>query len=197
MAVTGGDDGWLTLFFVICWKNWNWRNEMVHGTALPNMIVKKSIIGELVRNIHDAWSHALGNMPQKISMQIDVAWQFPIELWGVLRGLELTWREGYRNIIIESDSSSVITVLTMNGEAVRECHLIARIRTWLNRSWSVNLMHTYREGNVCVNWMTNSILDLEDHIPFKIWRDPPPGIQHLLFGDLTVVDRSRTVVCRF
>ncbi|XP_061347266.1 uncharacterized protein LOC133292825 [Gastrolobium bilobum] len=193
----GITNGWRNLFFVICWKNWKWRNELVHGSAFPCLNVRKRIICSSARDINNALASAQERLPVKFSMKMDITWQYPTdgsviinidgavrgnpglaacgglirnsqgrwlggfayklgicssfkaELWGVLRGLELAWNEGFRNIIIESDSSSVITVLTKSGVAVRECHLIARIQTWINRSWSVTLMHTYREGNVC------------------------------------------------
>ncbi|XP_061369203.1 uncharacterized protein LOC133312077 [Gastrolobium bilobum] len=194
---------------------WMWRNDHVHGNVLPLVTVRESTICNLVRDIKDAsfpgdgvvkintdgvargnpglaaygglirnsQGRWLGGFAYKLGLLCS---SFKAELWGVLRGLELAWNEGNRNIIIESDSSSVITVLTRSGEAVRECHLIARFRTWINKSWSMTFMHTYREENICADWLENYIIDMEEHILYQIWRDLPPGSQHLLFGDLTL-----------
>lgn len=36
---------------------------------------------------------------------------FPVELSGILYGLDLAWRKGFRKLIVEIDSHSVITIL--------------------------------------------------------------------------------------
>ena len=49
------------------------------------------------------------------------------ELWGVLRGLEMAWEAGWRHVVVESDCQSVIALLSKQGNAARESHLVARV----------------------------------------------------------------------
>ncbi|XP_061374265.1 uncharacterized protein LOC133316529 [Gastrolobium bilobum] len=107
----------------------------------------------------------------------------------------MAWSVGYRNVIIENDSSSVITLLTKNGVAICECLLISRIRIWVQRNWAVSFQHTYREGNSCADWLANSILDDREHISKRIWWEPPLCIRLLLMADLASVSRPHDVVC--
>ncbi|XP_061371166.1 uncharacterized protein LOC133313770 [Gastrolobium bilobum] len=107
----------------------------------------------------------------------------------------MAWSSGYRNVMIESDSSSVITLLSMNGIAIRECHLISRIRIWIQKDWTVSFRHTFREDNTVADWLANFLLDDQEQPDKRVWWDPPPGVYFLLFADLASVCRPREVVC--
>ncbi|XP_061355409.1 probable glycosyltransferase At3g07620 [Gastrolobium bilobum] len=50
------------------------------------------------------------------------------EFWGIIKSQDMAWAGGWRKVIIESDSSNAVAVLTKNGEAARESYLVSRIR---------------------------------------------------------------------
>ncbi|XP_061362078.1 uncharacterized protein LOC133305853 [Gastrolobium bilobum] len=91
-----------------------------NGAAKGNLGL--TAYGGLMRDTHGNWLSGFG-------FKFGICSSFKAEFWGVLRGLELLWNVGYQNVIIESDSSSLITVLISPGVAVREGQLVFRIRT--------------------------------------------------------------------
>ena len=34
-----------------------------------------------------------------------------VEMWGILEGLKLAWKAGFRNVMVESDSQSAVLLL--------------------------------------------------------------------------------------
>ncbi|XP_061350478.1 uncharacterized protein LOC133295652 [Gastrolobium bilobum] len=107
----------------------------------------------------------------------------------------MAWNVGFRKVVIESDSSSVVTVLTRSGATVRENQLISRIRTWLDRSWSVFVQHTLREANTCADWLANFIIDHGNQDDRLVWGEPPPGLIPLLNANMASVGRPRVLGC--
>ncbi|XP_061357806.1 uncharacterized protein LOC133302094 [Gastrolobium bilobum] len=101
--------------------------------------------------------------------------------------------EGYQNVILESDSSSAITMLTSGSAAVCEIHLVSRIRTCLKKDWIVRLHRTYKEGNMCSDWLTNFILDEGDLADQVAFQEPLGGIHFLYLADIVTVGRDRAV----
>ncbi|XP_061350685.1 uncharacterized protein LOC133295841 [Gastrolobium bilobum] len=133
------------------WKIWSWRNEVRHGTTILDLSIRERIISNLVRKVDQAFNSSNSHQLGRRTVVVNIAWQFSeagcvkintdgaargnlafkAELWGILCGLELAWSEGFCYIEIESDSKSAIYVLTKDGIAVREGHLITWIQTWL------------------------------------------------------------------
>jgi len=77
-------------------------------------------------------------------------------MWGMYLRMQLAWRQGFHNLQVESDSKTLVTLITrkvkINGKPPT---LIRRIQDLLNLNWQVHFNHTWREGNRSADWMTN------------------------------------------
>ncbi|KAK4282627.1 hypothetical protein QN277_013982 [Acacia crassicarpa] len=142
--------------------------------------------GVVIRNTHGCW---LGGY----AFRLGICSAYKAELWGMLHGLEEAWQAGFRRVILESDSLIAVTVLTRGGGAIRESRLISRIRTWMNKEWEVQLQHTYREGNMCADWIANYMFDPNIQSDKIFFEEPPGGILLLYQADLAAVGRERFV----
>lgn len=78
------------------------------------------------------------------------------EIWGVYYGLNLAWMEGYRRIVVSSDSKTTLHLLQNN---IQLCHpltpLIMNCRSLMSRDWILRFEHTYREDNRVANGLAN------------------------------------------
>ncbi|XP_061366910.1 uncharacterized protein LOC133310048 [Gastrolobium bilobum] len=185
----------------------------MHGASLTPVFVKENLIRNFAKDVEKAANKCINLASDRRIIVADISWQFPnsgavkvntdrvacgnpspAACGGVIYD-ECAWNAGYRNIIIENDSTSVPTVLTRNGAAVRENHLISHIQTWIDKIWSVTFRHTLRESNSCVDWLANFILDYEGQENYLIWHEPPTSIQFLLLADLSAVGRPRALSC--
>ncbi|XP_061344134.1 uncharacterized protein LOC133290088 [Gastrolobium bilobum] len=79
------------------------------GTARGNP--GPAACGGVIRDSSGRWLHGF-------ACKLGVCSAFKAELRGILRGLKIAWGEGFHNIEVESDSKSVISVLTKDGAAV-------------------------------------------------------------------------------
>jgi ribonuclease HI len=81
---------------------------------------------------------------------------FIAELWGVVEGLRLAHRLGFKKVELNIDSEAVVHVVN-NGisSSVMGYSLLQRIRNLLSMDWTVEMKHTYREANKCAHGMTN------------------------------------------
>ncbi|KAJ1416257.1 Ribonuclease H domain [Sesbania bispinosa] len=70
------------------------------------------------------------------------------ELHAIWKGLELCWRLNFRNVLCLTDSLLAVELVQ---KGVDHYHLYATIiyevRALLNRDWTVEVVHTLREGN--------------------------------------------------
>ncbi|CAN1181660.1 Putative ribonuclease H protein At1g65750 [Linum perenne] len=69
------------------------------------------------------------------------------EMRGAIEGMHRAWEAGFRNVVLQLDSRSVIS-LFMNGDEERHQHglEVARFRELRDRNWNLEIQHTYREG---------------------------------------------------
>lgn len=104
---------------------------------------------------------------------------FTAEIWGILVGLQVAWDKRIRHFIVESDSAIIISCLQGNDAKGSKSYFY----------WHVILSHTYREGNICADWLANwSIMrELGVHL-----LDNPPGE----LGSLLLSDVSGAVIPR-
>jgi L1 cell adhesion molecule like protein len=74
------------------------------------------------------------------------------ELWGILEGLRLAWRLGFRRVELGSDSLSGIKRLSGEESNISEgWSMLKHIRRLLQMEWDVKVCHTYREANRCAD----------------------------------------------
>ncbi|XP_061359612.1 uncharacterized protein LOC133303675 [Gastrolobium bilobum] len=107
----------------------------------------------------------------------------------------MVWEESWKNLIVESDPTSGIAILSKNGVAPRESHLVARIRAWFQKDWRIHLVHRYKEENHCADsdWLANYPLDNLTVPNMSVFCFLPFQIQSVLIADLAFVYRVRTV----
>ncbi|CAN1188822.1 Putative ribonuclease H protein At1g65750 [Linum perenne] len=76
------------------------------------------------------------------------------ELRGISAGLKLAWEAGFRRILVQSDSRSVISLI-LNDEAPTHQHTgeVLLIRSLVRREWDVSFSHVYREANKSADFL--------------------------------------------
>ena len=111
------------------------------------------------------------------------------ELWGALYGLDLAWRAGRRNVILELDSMSAIQLIQKNvNRSHPHATVIARVKKLLARSWEVRLRHIYREAN------SLALLGHSCELGVTFYSSPPLGIDFVLRDDVGGVAHPRLIV---
>ena len=80
---------------------------------------------------------------------------------GSLSGVDMVWREGISHLIVKSDSKVFIDMVTNNCKINGTIpSLVQRIQEILRREWHTQVIHTWREGNICSDWLANFSLSL-------------------------------------
>ncbi|XP_027350466.1 TMV resistance protein N-like [Abrus precatorius] len=104
------------------------------------------------------------------------------ELHTICQGLITAWDLGYRNVLVETDSSEAIHLIE---EANIEDHaygdLLAGIHSLKQRNWSLNLIHSLREDNACADILAK--LGAEQHKVYCFLADPPEQLRLALMAD--------------
>ena len=59
--------------------------------------------------------------------------------------------------------------------------VIAEIRDWLQRDWTVSISHVLREANACADFLANA--GAAGNTKLQILQEPPTGLLHLLRED--------------
>lgn len=79
-----------------------------------------------------------------------------VKIRGVYYGLQLAWNEGYKRIIISSDSQITLHLLQIKPNLSHPlAPLIASCKNLMKRNWILKLEHTFREGNRLADELTN------------------------------------------
>ena len=97
----------------------------------------------------------LGNWIISFTKNLGICSTYVAELWGIVKGLQLAWQKGFRNMILEVDLGNLISKLQDRKKNEAELSLYLQCLSLLERSWQVKLKHTPREGNNAANWMAN------------------------------------------
>jgi hypothetical protein len=62
--------------------------------------------------------------------------------------LQLPWSKGFRKIILESDSSLAVDLITNDKVIIdKNYNLIMQARYFLAKNWDIQVIHVYREAN--------------------------------------------------
>nr|GMD37695.1 LINE-type retrotransposon LIb DNA [Ipomoea batatas] len=107
---------------------------------------------------------------------------FAAELWGLREGLRLAKTKGFRRVVLEMDSESVVALL--NGDLDdHECYstLIKDCRFLLDSFEQRRLQHILREGNKCADHLAN--IGQLGEWGTVILDSPPASIEVLLAAD--------------
>lgn len=82
------------------------------------------------------------------------------EMWGVLIGLEITWRKGLRRVVVESDSKGVVDKLKSTPLSTNNPILLA-VRTLMDRDLQICFVHVPRSTNTSADLLARSSLLLD------------------------------------
>ncbi|GAU11445.1 hypothetical protein TSUD_344360 [Trifolium subterraneum] len=146
----------------------------VDGSSIGNP--GPSGYGGLIRNAYEAWVHGLfGNL--------GVTNILHAELMAINKGLLLAWELNITDLWCYSDSVAAIKLL---NEHVDEWHpyyaaIITNIKDILNRDWRVTILHTFREGNACADYLAKH--GANNNEVFSSIANPPPGLNLFLLAD--------------
>ncbi|CAN1146097.1 Putative ribonuclease H protein At1g65750, partial [Linum perenne] len=79
------------------------------------------------------------------------------EIRGVLEGIRLAWREGFRKVEVQMDSKAVIAILLDKDQSIDHSHAleVLEFRDWATRNWDLRLKHIYREANQAADYLAN------------------------------------------
>ena len=118
----------------------------MNGSALGNQGLAGA--GGLIRRSDGSWVSGF-------IRNIGITSSFAAELWGVRDGLSLEKQHNIHKIIIELDAKAVIDLLLLDNYSSICCHplstLIIDCRSLIHSFEEARLLHTYREGNFCVD----------------------------------------------
>lgn len=110
------------------------------------------------------------------------------ELLAIKNGLQLTWDQGYRCVICESDCMGAVKLFSSNHYL--ELHSFAQVVLDIaglpSRRWEVRVQHVFREANFCTNHLARLGARLHDKV--KIWAEPPTEMGSLLLKDVLGVE---------
>ena len=113
------------------------------------------------------------------------------EIWGVL-GLKMVWEQGYKNIVLESDSKTLVKILPKKAITNSSIFMLhCQCQRILERDWTVEIRHTYKEGNRCADWLAN--YSLTQSLGSHISQDPPSELLSLLLADALGVATPRLI----
>ncbi|GAU35481.1 hypothetical protein TSUD_384360 [Trifolium subterraneum] len=93
------------------------------------------------------------------------------ELWGILEGLRLAWRLGFRHVELRSDSLGVVKTLGNEECVITEgWSVLKHIRRLMKLEWEVLVCHTYREANRCADALAHLGLSWWHLLARHLWR---------------------------
>ena len=87
-----------------------------------------------------AWSVDFGTCPITLAV-----------IWGVFWGLLVGQDMGFRNIWLETDSSSVYNLINQGATVTHTYSLVDALRNLLNEDWNIEFRHIFHEANMCVD----------------------------------------------
>jgi ribonuclease HI len=146
----------------------------VDGSSIGNSGV--SGFGGLIRNADGAWVHGFfGNLGVTNNI-------LHAKLMAIYKGLLLAWDLNIKDLWCYSNSKMAIKLIT---ELVDEWHhyaaILNNIKELLNRDWRVLILHTFRESNVCADYLAkHGVNNTDVFVSIVI---PPVGLNLSLLAD--------------
>lgn len=114
------------------------------------------------------------------------------EIWAVWDGLELTWNMGYKRVIVQVDSETVVNWIKGKKRVISQAlNLIEKCKGLLSREWEVELRHIYREQNTAANHLASEATKNNKGLQF--FDTPPDGVRALLNHDMLGAGIARSI----
>lgn len=146
----------------------------IDGSSFGNPVIS-GFVG-LFRNMHGEWLHGF-------SRCCDYTTNIAAELTAIATGLKLAWLVGYRNIVCESDSKTMLDLIKDRVDMFHPQATIIQNIHMANaaQDWSITFAHTLHEGNSCADWLAKTRATLE--INLITWSSCPTQLAPLLLSD--------------
>lgn len=79
------------------------------------------------------------------------------ELWGLRRGIRLAQDLALRSVLFEMDSKVVVDMVLCGSTHISFLQPLLQEVVYLLRhpSWEASIVHTYREGNMCADFLAS------------------------------------------
>ncbi|XP_025704008.1 uncharacterized protein [Arachis hypogaea] len=119
---------------------------------------------------------------------------FQAELWGVCYALKTAWDLGFKRVELEVDSRTVYEAIT-KGRRLNQHpnNLIRSINIWLKKQWSVEIRHTYKEGNQAADWLAKKSVKERD-AGYCFIDSPFVDLRSILDADMRGASLPRCVI---
>lgn len=115
---------------------------------------------------------------------------FIAELWGLREGLKIAIDRGFNKLIVETDSNAMVQALIKDTESRPETDtLIADCNFLMRKIHEVDLIHVYREGNHCADYLAN--MGQSGEWGTTVLDHPPDGVHAILDKDARNVATRR------
>ena len=109
---------------------------------------------------------------------------------GAIHGLHLAWELSVSRVILEMDNQCLVDMLLNKSTCpLRSLPLIQEIKCLLQRSWTVEIVHVFREANKCADHLAS--LASAHPVGVHTLQVPPDSVKSLLFYDTIGVAFSR------
>ncbi|WCJ38837.1 Polynucleotidyl transferase ribonuclease H-like superfamily protein [Euphorbia peplus] len=177
--------------------------KSIHWEPPRNYQVKINTDGAYKSSIGAASAGGLirdtkGNWCGGFSIYLGSATAFEAELVGILRGLDLAWHMGFRNIILESDCKNAVDLFRHRdsnsglARSITNCvdGLVRSIKEYLDKEWNWEIQHQYREGNEAADWLANQGIQLSQY-GFWVYPSQPLGISYYIEKDRLGIPTDR------
>ena len=112
------------------------------------------------------------------------------ELWGMFEGLSMAWNSGHRNIIVETDSLSIVQLLAKTPDPLHPLFsIIQSCNKLIYADWNCNVVHAFREGNNLADGLARMGHNLE--LGLHLFEEIPIGIKDIYEADLRGIACAR------
>ncbi|CAN1822235.1 Putative ribonuclease H protein At1g65750, partial [Linum perenne] len=82
------------------------------------------------------------------------------ELRGSVEELTRAWDAGFRKVILQLDSKVAIALMSNSTETAHQHGMeVIQFRELSNRDWTIQIQHTYREGNHAADFLASLSYD--------------------------------------
>ncbi|CAN1810413.1 Putative ribonuclease H protein At1g65750 [Linum perenne] len=98
-----------------------------------------------------------GNCLQAFTMNLGRCSITRAEICGALEGVRRAWEAGHRKLEIQMDSKVAVGILLNRDPASSHQFTleVLEFQEWLQREWTVELKHVYREANHAADYLAN------------------------------------------
>ncbi|CAL1375573.1 unnamed protein product [Linum trigynum] len=114
------------------------------------------------------------------------------EIMAAIRGLQMAWKNGYRKVLLQLDSTTAINILTSQDQIEHRYHnLVLQFQRLLQQNWEVKISHIYREGNKVADFLANK--GHSASIGFHIFESADPGLNFWILYDVLGITQNRLI----